>query len=107
MVVSLQLFAALSETLNNQLSVVTAEKKEMVDEAQRIITLIQQMEMSLDDTKTQRQFEDDELRITYPLTQCLKGLKEKHQYISKLHRERFEQVKSKVLHFPVFSATHF
>lgn len=72
----------------------TAEKKEMVDEAERIITLIRQMEMSLDDSKSQRNYEDDDLRVTYPLTQCLKILKDKHAQISKLHRDRFEQVKS-------------
>lgn len=90
-----QLFAALSQTLNNQVKVVTAEKKEMVDEAERIITLIRQMEMSLDDSKAQRDPEDDDLRVAFPLTQCLKVLKEKHMQIGKLHRERFEQVKSK------------
>jgi protein regulator of cytokinesis 1 len=90
-----QLFTALSETLNNQLKVVTAEKKEMVDEAERIITLIRQMEMSLDDSRSQRDYENNDLRVTFPVTQCLKVLKEKHKQISKLHRERFEQVKSK------------
>lgn len=74
----------------------TAEKKEMVDEAQRIITTIRQMEASLDDTKSRRdhQSNDDELQVTYPLTRCLQVLKEKHIQISRLHRERFEQVKS-------------
>ncbi|KAI0879217.1 microtubule associated protein-domain-containing protein [Hypoxylon argillaceum] len=91
-----ELFAALSQTLNNQVKVVTAEKKEMVDEAERIITLIRQMEMSLDDSKAQRDPEDDDLRVAFPLTQCLKVLKEKHMQIGKLHRERFEQVKKLV-----------
>ncbi|KAI1306306.1 microtubule associated protein-domain-containing protein [Xylaria venustula] len=91
-----ELFAALSETLSNHVKDVTAEKKEMVDEAQRIITLIRQMETSLDDTKAQRNPEDDDLQITFPLTQCLKALKEKHTQIGRLHRERFEQVKKLV-----------
>ncbi|KAI1131502.1 microtubule associated protein-domain-containing protein [Nemania abortiva] len=91
-----KLFAALSETLNNQVKVVTAEKNEMLDEAERIITLIRQMEMSLDDSKAQRSQEDDDLQVTFPLTQCLKVLKEKHMQIGKLHRERFEQVKKLV-----------
>ncbi|KAJ8120198.1 hypothetical protein ONZ43_g3035 [Nemania bipapillata] len=91
-----ELFAALSETLNNQVKVVTAEKKEMVDEAERIITVIRQMETSLDDSKAQRDPEDDDLQVTFPLTQCLKVLKEKHLQIGKLHRERFEQVKKLV-----------
>ncbi|XDG00964.1 hypothetical protein ABKA04_000579 [Annulohypoxylon sp. FPYF3050] len=93
-----ELFAALSETLNNQVKQVTAEKKGLVDEAQRIITTIRQMEASLDGPHSQRNHsaEDDDLRITYPLTRCLPVLKEKHKQISKLHRERFEQVKKLV-----------
>ncbi|GAW21760.1 hypothetical protein ANO14919_112850 [Xylariales sp. No.14919] len=91
-----ELFEALSETLNNQVKVVSIEKKGMVDEAERIIANVRQMEMSLDDTKTQRNLEHDDLHVTFPLTQCLKVLKEKHMQISKLHRERFEQVKKLV-----------
>ncbi|RWA04587.1 hypothetical protein EKO27_g10517 [Xylaria grammica] len=91
-----ELFEALSETLNNQVKVVSIEKKGMVDEAERIIANVRQMEMSLDDTKTQRNLEHDDLHVTFPLTQCLKVLKEKHIQISKLHRERFEQVKKLV-----------
>ncbi|KAI0191222.1 microtubule associated protein-domain-containing protein [Xylaria flabelliformis] len=91
-----ELFAALSETLNNQVKSVTIEKKGMVDEAERIITLIRQMETSLDDTKAQHSPGDDDLQVTFPLIQCLKVLKEKHTQISKLHRERFEQVKKLV-----------
>ncbi|KAI2466011.1 microtubule associated protein-domain-containing protein [Annulohypoxylon bovei var. microspora] len=93
-----ELFAALSETLNNQVKQVTAEKKGLVDEAQRIITTIRQMEASLDGSRSQHSYlaEDDDLRITYPLTRCVPMLKEKHMQISKLHRERFEQVKKLV-----------
>ncbi|KAI2631045.1 microtubule associated protein-domain-containing protein [Hypoxylon sp. NC1633] len=93
-----ELFAALSETLNNQVKHVTAEKKQMVEEAQRIITIIRQMETSLDGSRSQHSYspEDDDLRVTYPLTRCLTVLKEKHMQISKLHRERFEQVKKLV-----------
>jgi hypothetical protein len=69
----------------------------MIEEARRIITTIKQMEASLDDAKTRNDHDaDDEgLKITFPLTRCLQGLKDKHLQISKLHRERFEQVKSK------------
>lgn len=69
----------------------------MAEEAQRIITTIKQMDASLDDNKAHHEYEaeDENLKITYPLTRCLQGLKEKHLQISKLHRERFEQVKSK------------
>ncbi|KAI1143620.1 microtubule associated protein-domain-containing protein [Hypoxylon sp. FL0543] len=93
-----ELFAALSETLNNQVKQVTAEKKDLVEEAQRIITTIRQMEASLDGNRSQRSYsaEDDDLRVTYPLTRCLTVLREKHMQISKLHRERFEQVKKLV-----------
>ncbi|RYP26036.1 hypothetical protein DL768_011846 [Monosporascus sp. mg162] len=87
-----ELFKALSETLNNQVKAVTTEKNELLDEANRIITRIRQMEISLDGSKRHSTSEDDELTITYPLTKCLKVLKEKHVHIGKLHRERFEQV---------------
>jgi Ase1/PRC1/MAP65 family protein len=75
---------------------VTEEKKAMVDEANKIITVIHQMEASLDDSRAQRNYqqEDDDLKITFPLSRCLTVLKEKHIQISRLHRERFEQVKS-------------
>jgi hypothetical protein len=68
----------------------------MIEEAQRIVTAIRQMEASLDDSKSRRDYQagDDELQITYPLTRCLQVLKEKHTQINRLHRERFEQVKS-------------
>ncbi len=101
----LQLFAALSETLTNQVRVVTAEKKEMIQEAQRIITLIRQMEASLDDSKPRREFQEDgDLKVTFPLSRCLQYLKEKHMQINRLHKDRFEQVKSQsppvALHIP-------
>lgn len=75
----------------------TAEKKDLIDEAQKLVTAIRQMEASLDDSRSGRDYrtEDDDLQITYPLTRCLQILKEKHIQISRLHRERFEQVKSK------------
>lgn len=68
----------------------------MVEEAQRLIKTIKQMEASLDDEKANGQYEldDEDLQVTYPLNRCLSFLKEKHAAISKLHRERFEQVKS-------------
>ena len=68
----------------------------MVEEAHRIIKNIKQMEASLDDTKARHEldYEDQALKVTYPLTRCLQVLKEKHNSIAKIHRERFEQVKS-------------
>lgn len=98
-----QLFAALSETLQNQVRSVATEKKTMIDEAQKIIAAIRQMEASLEGTKPRRDqrsrgTDDDDLQITYPLSRCLQALKEKHTQISRLHRDRFEQVKSKLDH---------
>jgi protein regulator of cytokinesis 1 len=76
--------------------IVSAEKNEMAEEAHRIITTIKQMESSLDDSKDTHDYniEDPSLKVSYPLIQCLQTLKEKHLQISKIHKERFEQVKS-------------
>lgn len=84
---------------------VNSEKKEMVDEAKKIITIIHQMEASLDDSNRRRDYEgDDELTITYPLSRCLQRLKEKHTQISRLHKERFDQVKSAyLLHHHIYA----
>ncbi|KAH7140644.1 microtubule associated protein-domain-containing protein [Dactylonectria macrodidyma] len=92
-----ELFSALSEALTSQVRLVTQEKKEMIDEAKKIITVVRQMESSLDDPKNRRDYQDDDsLTITYPLLRCLQVLKEKHVQISRLHKERFEQVKKLV-----------
>lgn len=90
-----ELFTALSETLHNQLRLVTAEKADLHNEANKIVKTIKQMQASLDgDTNEQYHPEDGDLKITAPLTQCLQTLKEKHNAVAKVHRERFEQVKS-------------
>lgn len=70
----------------------------MIDEAQSIVTTIRQMEESLDDAKPRREYheEHDDLQITFPLNECIQVLKEKHHHISKLHRERFAQVESRL-----------
>ncbi|KAK3904331.1 microtubule associated protein-domain-containing protein [Staphylotrichum tortipilum] len=86
-----ELFAALSDALHNQVRLVTAEKKGMVEEAQKMITTIRQMEASLDDGRSRK--DNSDLRVTYPLTRCLQVLKEKHIQVGRLHRERYEQVK--------------
>ncbi|UZP35382.1 hypothetical protein NXS19_003198 [Fusarium pseudograminearum] len=99
-----ELFSALSEALNSQVRLVNSEKKEMVDEAKKIITIIHQMEASLDDQNRRRSNEDDELTITYPLTRCLQKLKEKHTIISRIHKERFEQVKKLVVALESYSS---
>lgn len=70
----------------------------MTEEAHRAITTIKQMNISLNGSKDQQyEDEDQELRITIPLISCLQELKEKHSQISRIHKERFEQVKSRQL----------
>ncbi|KAL6239733.1 hypothetical protein BDW75DRAFT_198151 [Aspergillus navahoensis] len=93
-----ELFNALSETLNNHLKLVDDEKNEMTEEAHKLINAIQQMEESLVDEKATGQYslDNDDLRVTYPLNRCLAFLREQHSAISKLHRQRFEQVKKLV-----------
>lgn len=73
---------------------VTDERQTLVEDAQRMINAIQQMETALEDSPERHEFDENDLQVTYPLSRCLQGLKEKHTQISKLHRERFEQVKS-------------
>lgn len=70
----------------------------MTEEAQNIIKTIKQMEASLEDDKQNMGYGLDttSLRVTYPLTDCLRDLKEKYNTVSRLHRERFEQVKKLV-----------
>ncbi|KAL7932136.1 microtubule associated domain-containing protein [Trichoderma chlorosporum] len=88
-----ELFQALSEALNNHLRLVTSEKKQMIEEAKKIVTAIRQMEASLDDPKLRKRNSNGEsLKVTYPLAQCLERLKEKHGQVKKLHRERRAQV---------------
>ena len=54
------------------------------------------MEVSLEDKKPGNtyQLDDTDLKIMVPLTRCLQSLKEKHNSVAKVHRERFEHVKS-------------
>ena len=69
----------------------------MTEEAQRIIKTIKQMEASLEDSEpNDYRLDEQELKVTLPLTRCLQGLKEKHNTMAKIHRERFEQVKSRL-----------
>ena len=74
-----------------------SEKTELTEEAYKTIKLIKQMEKSLDDDKESYEIDECGLKATYPLNRCLQGLKEKYNTVSKLHRERWEQVKSKQL----------
>lgn len=69
----------------------------MTEEAHNIIKTIKQMEASLDDEKDKGyDLDSSGLRVTYPLIDCLRDLKEKYNIVSRLHRERFEQVKKLV-----------
>ena len=69
----------------------------MTEEAQNIITTIKQMEKSLEDDKDYGyNLNTRDMRLTYPLLDCLRDLKEKYNTVSRLHRERFEQVKKLV-----------
>jgi len=72
----------------------------MMEDAQNMITTIRQMEASLDDNKPRRDYQsdEDELKVTFPLTRCLQVLKERHIQVSRLHSERYEQVKSMTHH---------
>ncbi|KAF2627282.1 hypothetical protein BU25DRAFT_60583 [Macroventuria anomochaeta] len=88
-----ELFSALSDTLHGQLRTVTNEKHEMTEEAHGLIKTIKQMEASLNDNKTSPKYKNDEPQVTYPLTRCLKALKEKYNAVAKQHQERFEQVR--------------
>jgi len=87
----------LSETLHNQLNLVAKEKHDLTEEAQRLIKTVHQMEKALDDSRPD-EYENDPngLRVTFPLLECIQALKEKHHTISKLHRERYEQVRKLV-----------
>jgi Ase1/PRC1/MAP65 family protein len=103
-----ELFAALSETLHNQLRLVTksvyptrllssltfsSEKHELAEKAENLITTIKQIQISLEGKNANQNFDHD-LKVTYPLKPCLKLLSEKHAAVSKVHRERYEHVKS-------------
>ncbi|KAG9743715.1 hypothetical protein KCU73_g8335, partial [Aureobasidium melanogenum] len=90
-----ELFAALSETLNNQLKLVAKEKHDLTDEARRLIKSIRQIEVALIDDKSHRDsdYQDEHLSITLPLRDCITSLKEKHNTVSAIHRERYEQIK--------------
>lgn len=74
----------------------TQEKKQIISEAQDMITTIRQMEASMEDPRHRgsSQGYNDGLDISYPLNRCLQSLKEKHAQVSRAHKERFAQVKS-------------
>ncbi|KAL7802090.1 microtubule associated domain-containing protein [Trichoderma aethiopicum] len=88
-----ELFQALSEALNNHLRLVSSEKKGMIDEAKKIVSAIRQMELSMSDSKQRRKNSNEEsMKISYPLIQCLQTLREKHDQVQRVHSERVVQV---------------
>lgn len=74
-----------------------SEKHGLTEEAYKIIKTIRQMEASLEDNKPKDNYplESEELQVYTPLNRCIQDLKEKYAATAKVHRERFEQVKSK------------
>jgi protein regulator of cytokinesis 1 len=88
-----ELFTALSDTLHSQLKIVTNEKQKLAQEAEKLITDMKHMQISLEG-KSAGDHIDADLAITYPLQACLQNLKQRHQAVHKVHRERYEQVKS-------------
>lgn len=74
----------------------TREKHDLTDEARRLIKSIRQMEAALVDDKPNRDsdYQDSDLAITLPLRDCITELREKQNTVAKIHRERYEQIKS-------------
>jgi len=55
------------------------------------------MEQSLEDNKDYGyNLNTRDMKVNYPLVDCLRDLKEKYNTVSRLHRERFEQIKKLV-----------
>jgi hypothetical protein len=83
-----------------------SEKHKLAEDCEKLCTTIKQMHISLDGKDAAHAL-DDELLVTYPLQPCLLSLREKHKTISKLHRERYEQVKSNLpIPLPTQSVNH-
>lgn len=84
------------------------EKHDLTDEARRLIKSIRQMEAALVDDKPNRDsdYQDSDLSITLPLRDCITSLKEKQNTVSKIHRERYEQIKSACCHLYRESAVY-
>ena len=74
-----------------------SEKSALNEEANKIIKTIKQMETSLEDRQSSGTYrlENEDLKVTLPLMRCLESLKAKHNAVAKVHRERYEQVKSR------------
>ncbi|CUS15485.1 unnamed protein product [Tuber aestivum] len=84
------LFAALNTALQDQMRSVIAEKNTLVEECNKVISSIKQMEKSLDDKKKKS---SEELKITAPLLRCLEALRGKQEDVKARHAERYEAVR--------------
>lgn len=71
-----------------------SEKEELIEECRKIIKSIKTIERSIHDNDIS---DENDLRITPPLIECLRELKEKERRAIKSHAERFEAVKGKPL----------
>lgn len=74
------------------------EKAGLEEEAQQVITSIQQLSASLEDEPRDKAAYSKDLKITYPLRDCIDTLRERLGAVQRLHKERFEQVKSTFCH---------
>ena len=70
----------------------------MIDEAQRLLTSIKQMEASLVDDYGNGGLNSEELNVTFPLKPCLMHLREKYTAVNKERKKQFEQIKSETIH---------
>ncbi|PHH67917.1 hypothetical protein CDD80_412 [Ophiocordyceps camponoti-rufipedis] len=89
-----ELFTAMMDALEDRIRSVAAEKRDMVEQVKLTMAAIRQMEASLEGSRPASR--DDELAISFPLSRCLQLVREKHAHVSRLHRERFEQIKKLV-----------
>ncbi|RVD80734.1 uncharacterized protein DFL_008627 [Arthrobotrys flagrans] len=88
------LFAALSETLQSHLRLVNAEKNALVEEANKLISGIQQIHRAMDDGASANMYDD--LVVTIPLRVCVETLKNKHNMLRSQYDQEFEGIKKLV-----------
>ena len=68
----------------------------MTEEANGLICTINQMKASLDESQRRSGSIEHVTEVYYPLRECIAELKESHNTISEEHRERAQQVKSRL-----------
>ncbi|RPA99845.1 hypothetical protein L873DRAFT_1789307 [Choiromyces venosus 120613-1] len=84
------LFTALNTALQDQMRSVITEKNTLIEECNKVISSIKQMEKSLDDKKKKS---SEELKITAPLLRCLEALRGKQEEVKARHAERYNAVR--------------